>query len=61
MVSIFSVGNFMNPRLIKFVVDLQTPQKEEKVEEINFKNNGGGKKIFNLAKLAKVTVPVYKD
>ena len=51
----------MNPRLIKFVVDLQTPQKEEKVEEINFKNNGGSKKIFDLAKLAKVTVPVYKD
>ena len=52
----------MNPRLIKFVVDLQTPQeKDEKQEFINFKNNGGGKRLFDIAKLAKVTVPVTKD
>ena len=52
----------MNPRLIKFVVDLQTQDvKEDDSKYINFKNNGGGKRIFDIAKLAKVTVPVNKD
>lgn len=52
----------MNPRLIKFAVELQN-QYEEKAEEpknINFKN-GGGKKLFDKFKFAKVTVPVIKD
>ncbi len=52
----------MNPRLIKFVIDLQTQKEEEQEQKyINFNNPGGGKKFFEIAKLAKVTVPVNKD
>ena len=51
----------MNPRLIKFVIDLQTPeQEEEKTKRINFKNNGGGKRIFDISKLANATIPIEK-
>lgn len=50
----------MNPALIKFAVELQNGEKIEKKEEtIKFKNNGG-KRFFNLLKLAKVTVPIEK-
>ncbi len=51
----------MNPRLVKFAVELQNPTKkdEDESENINFKN-GGGKKFFNFLKPAKVTVPVSK-
>ncbi|MBQ9246746.1 hypothetical protein IJ182_10820 [bacterium] len=50
----------MNPRLIKFVVDLQTTEEkeEESKKYIGFGSSGGGKNIFDIAKLAKVTVPV---
>ncbi len=52
----------MNPRLIKFMIELQTPEeKEEEQKFINFKNNGGGKRIFEVSKFAKVTIPVTKD
>ena len=53
----------MNPRLLKFMIELQTPeQKEEETKYINFTNNGsGGKKIFEVSKLAKVTIPVTKN
>lgn len=48
----------MNPRLVSFVVDLQSGEKVEKKEkEINFKQNGD-KKFINFLKPAKVTVPV---
>ena len=50
----------MNPRLIKFAVELQNPDKKEENEEhINFKNVGD-KKFFNFLKPAKVTVPVSR-
>ena len=49
----------MNPRLIKFAVELQTMNKEEKTEEtINFK--GGKRNFFNFLKPAKVTVPISR-
>lgn len=49
----------MNPMLVKFAVELQNGEKIEKKEDetINFKYNGG-KRFFNLLKLAKVTVPI---
>ncbi len=48
----------MNPRLVKFAVELQNPKKEEEKENFkNFKNNGG-KRFFNFLKPAKVTVPI---
>lgn len=51
----------MNPRLIKFAVELQNAEKiEEENKTINFKN-GGGHKFFNFFKLAKVTVPVNRN
>lgn len=52
----------MNPRLIKFAVELQNQyeEKEEETKNINFKN-GGGKKFFDKFKLAKVTIPITKD
>ncbi len=49
----------MNPRLIKFAVELQTMNKEEKTEEtINFK--GGKRNFFNFLKPVKVTVPISR-
>ena len=51
----------MTPRLVKFVIDMQTQeQKEDETKYISFKNNGG-KKWFDIAKLAKVTIPIKKD
>ncbi len=48
----------MNPRLVKFAVELQNGEKVEKEQEtINFKN-GGEKKFFNFLEPAKVTVPI---
>ncbi len=47
----------MNPRLVKFAVELQNPEKIEKESKsINFKN-----KFFNLLKPVKVTVPINKN
>ncbi len=45
----------MNPRLIKFAVEMQNAEKIEKKskEEINFNI-----KFFNFFKSAKVTVPI---
>ncbi len=52
----------MNPRILKFMIELQTTEKEEEEKKyINFKSNGGGKKLFEVSKLAKVTVPIIKD
>ena len=53
----------MNPRLIKFAVELQngTEKKEEKPKYIKFKNGGGGNKIFDIFKLAHVTIPIDKN
>ncbi len=50
----------MTPRLIKFMVELQLPEKEESSEKIIMLDNFG-KTFFNAHKLAKVTIPVNKD
>ena len=58
----FIVEVGMNQRILKFLIELQTPEMEEdKPEYINFRNNGGGKKFFEVSKFAKVTVPVVKE
>ena len=50
----------MNPRLVKFTVELQNGEKTEKSQKyINFRN--GGNKIFDILKFAKITVPVDKN
>lgn len=50
-------SNYMNPRLVKFAVELQSSGKIEKQEKtINFKQ-----KFFNIFKPAKVTVPINKS
>lgn len=50
----------MNPRLVKFAVELQNTEKvEEENKTINFKS--GGHKFFNILKLAKVTIPVNRN
>lgn len=50
----------MNPKLVKFAVELQNGEKIEKTEKsINFKN--AEKRFFNLFKLAKVTVPIDRN
>lgn len=53
----------MNPRLIKFAVELQNGEapKDDKPKYIKFKNGGGGKKVFDILKLAKVTIPIEKS
>ena len=54
----------MNPRLIKFTVELQNEQYNEKEKTFdNFKSNGKKEqKFFNFfRKLAEVTVPINKD
>lgn len=52
----------MNPRLVKFTVQLQNGEKEEKTtKSIHFKQNGGNKNLFEILKLAKVTVPIDKN
>lgn len=48
----------MNPRLIKFAVELQNAEKVEKeVENINLKGVSNPR-FFNLLKPAKVTVVI---
>ncbi len=50
----------MNPRLVKFAVELQNGERTEKTQKyINFKNGGG--KLFDIFKFAKITVPVDKN
>ena len=50
----------MNPRLVKFAVELQNEARVEKQNEtISFKSNCF-KNFFDFAKLVKVTVPVQK-
>ena len=51
----------MNPRLVKFAVELQNPAKKDEKDQqsINFKN-GGNKKFFNFLKPAKVSIPVNR-
>ena len=51
----------MNPRLIKFAVELQNGERIEKKKSINFKSNGGGGRKFLFNQPAKVTVPITKD
>lgn len=47
----------MNPRLVKFAVDLQNVEKNEKKEETKYFSSPT-KKFFNFLKPAKVTVVV---
>ena len=60
MVSYYFYGvGIMNPRLVKFAVELQTGDVEVKTEkQVEFKDNST--KFFNFLKAAKVTVPVRK-
>ena len=54
---IYGVG-IMNPKLVKFTVELQTGDVEVKTEkQVEFKDTT---KFFNFLKTAKVTVPVRK-
>lgn len=48
----------MNPRLVKFAVDLQNVEKVEKDNEKSNFYSGGGKKFLNFFKPAKVAVVV---
>lgn len=51
----------MNPRLVRFAVELQTNDREEKKEEtISFKDSSAGRKFFNFFKMAAVSIPVNK-
>ena len=47
----------MNPRLVKFAVDLQNVEKNEHKEETKYFSSSD-KKFFNFLKPAKVTVVV---
>ena len=49
----------MNPKLVKFTVELQTGDVETKTEKV-VKFNDETTKFFNFLKTAKVTVPVRK-
>lgn len=50
----------MNPRLVKFAVELQNGEKKEKKQEyISF--SGGKKSVLDIYKSAYVTVPVDKN
>ena len=51
----------MNPRLVKFAVELQNGERVEKDEKYIYFNHGGGKKFFDFIKEAKVTIPVNKN
>lgn len=47
----------MNPRLVKFAVELQTGEQEVKTEQkLEFKDSKF--RFFNFLKKAKVTIPV---
>ncbi len=51
----------MNPRLVKFTVELQSGEVQEKEQKITkfFDNRFGN--FFDNKKLAKVTIPINKD
>lgn len=50
----------MNPRLIKFAVELQNTERSEcTIKYIDLKN--GGRKILDIFKFVKVTVPVDRN
>ncbi len=50
----------MNPKLVKFAVELQNCEKVEKTKkDINFRD--GGHKLFDIFRLAKVTVPIDRN
>lgn len=52
----------MNPRLIKFAVELQNSGYATEKKQVEFKIFKGDKKFFDLFKQpAKVTVPINKD
>lgn len=52
----------MNPRLIKFTLELQSQDApEEKHKYISFKGGKGEKDVFPFVKAAYVTVPVDKQ
>ncbi len=51
----------MNPRLVKFAVELQNGVKEEKEHEYIHFSNGGKKDLFGLLKPVKVTVPINRE
>lgn len=48
----------MNPRLVKFAVELQNAEKTEKNYKYVQIKYGSVKNFFNILKPAKVTVPV---
>ena len=50
----------MNPKLVKFTLELQSSAKAEKENEKN--NSNGGKKIFlGFYKPSYITIPINKD
>ena len=52
----------MNPRLIKFTLELQSQDApENKPKYISFKGGKGEKDFFKLVKAVYVTVPVDKQ
>ncbi len=51
----------MNPRLVKFTVELQNGVKEEKEQEYIHFSNGGKKDLFGLLKPVRVTIPVNEE
>ena len=52
----------MNPRLIKFTLELQSQDvPEKKPKSISFKGGKGGKDFFKFTKAAFVTIPVDKE
>ena len=52
----------MNPRLIKFALELQSQDvPEKKPKYISFKGGKGEKDFFKVVKAAFVTVPVDKQ
>ncbi len=60
-VSLYIGVVIMNPRLIKFAVELQNGERKEDKEHINNKSNGnnGGKKFMNFFTFpVKATVPI---
>ncbi len=51
----------MNPRLVKFVVELQNSNQSKDDEKYIYFNDSKKKNIFKINKCAKVTVPILKD
>ncbi|MCD7780051.1 MAG: hypothetical protein LUH05_05200 [Candidatus Gastranaerophilales bacterium] len=50
----------MNPRLVKFAVELQTGENTKEEKCIYF-NKGRSNKFFDFLKSAKVTIPIDKN